>query len=516
MVKNKRLMTLLGVAGLAGLVANSASAITVDANDVVLTETGSNTISVTNVESTDSFKACKIIDVKYDEDTNEVSYDFTAAFDAFRASTAGASYADLTEAQYQELTGSSITSGALTGATGLDALAGIYANYLRTNGTSGCSDMTISGTTASLTATTAGGYLILPVSSTKVYSAMIANIGVDDELEPDTSSASVVAKKGEPGSILKSANGDTFAIGAPIDYTLTISIPEYPDNAVNTEFTIVDTLPENVLTLDTTSIPTITDGNNTSFTVANDGTITSGTTTIGQITYTATGLTLVLNSTKDLTGPITLGYQASITSSALAAEALINTAVLDYPKDVYDSNSATNEVSVSDTVKTLGIKIKKIDNLTPSTALSGAEFKIYYDSTLLNEVTCYTDVTGTSTNSSTVVVDDSLGESTAGFCRGIPAGTYYIKETKAPTGYKLLTDAVAVTISETNATYGLVATGSTVTTGYYQHTSINEKASFILPFTGGRGVIVYAVIGVTIVTVASAIYTRKKKDDVQE
>lgn len=507
MRKNKCL-ALVGALTMATLGSSAVGAISTDGNGVVTTESGSNTISVTNVESTDTFVICKIIDVKYDSNTNVVSYDFTSTFDAFKASTEGSSYSGLSESTYQGYTGSSITSGNLTTNTDLDNLAAAYASYLRSHGNTGCSNMTVSGTTASATVSTAGGYLIIPTSSTKIYSVMVGNIGVDSSLQPDTSSASIVAKKGNPGAIVKTANGATFAIGEAITYDLEIQIPSYPSNAINTKYTITDTPTQNIL-IDTTQPLTISCVSGHTCSLSNGNVVYDGN-TIGTYTVTSSGITIVLNSTKNVASPLHFGYTGEIKDTATSNVAQTNTATLAYPEDVYDENSATNTTTDTADVKTLGIKVKKTD--TSGNPLSGAEFELYSDSGYQNKVTCYTDPTASANTTSTTIVVTSSPENSAGFCRGIKAGTYYLKETKAPTGYAINSNVFTLTVSDQNATDG-ISGSQTITTGYLTQTVTDSQSNFALPFTGGRGVIIYAIAGVGIVGVASVYYYRKKKSE---
>ncbi len=88
---------------------------------------------------------------------------------------------------------------------------------------------------------------------------------------------------------------------------------------------------------------------------------------------------------------------------------------------------------------------------------------------------------------------------------------YYLKETKAPTGYKLLGKTIKVTVNNLgNITLeGYQATGSN---GNYQTTIINEEID-ILPNTGGPGNVYFIIIGTLTIIVSCIgyiIYHKKK------
>ena len=506
MGKTKILAVLAGTIGLSFIGGTSAYAtINTDTNGKVLAASPNNVVSVSNVESSDTFTYCKIVDITFDQATNAVSYNFTSDFQAFLSNSTD--YNTLNIDTYRTYTGSA--EGQITGNTNLDKLAGDYAKYLRQNGSS-CSSMTVSGSSASATVAEAGSYIILPVSSTKVYSVMIANIGVKTEETSgavdyvlDSTNADITAKKGNPGAVLKTANKDIVAIGETISYTLEAEVPSYPSNVVNTAYKITDTpAAGSTVVFDTTYTPVVKAGG--TVLDSNKYTIT---------TFTSTSLVVDIPETKGLTSPITVEYHATISDASRAGINQGNEVVMEYPVDFYNPSSATTSSTASKSVKTLGIKIKKTSDESGNPALAGAEFQLFTNSNATGTpITCYTDIAGGSTTGTTLTTGTVQGEDGVAICRGLTTGTYYLKETKAPVGYTLNSNIITVEVTEANATSG-ISGSTTYTTGYKQQDVVNTKTNFALPFTGGRGVVIYAIAGISIVTVASVCYARKKKQE---
>ena len=100
------------------------------------------------------------------------------------------------------------------------------------------------------------------------------------------------------------------------------------------------------------------------------------------------------------------------------------------------------------------------------------------------------------------------------FKRLIPGKTYYLKETKAPTGYILLKDALPVTADESGV---INIPNYTVegTNGINSVVIFNQKIN-ILPNTGGIGTVPFIIGGLFLMVGASAGYVyfakRKRKD----
>ena len=507
---NKKLTLLGAIVGAVVVSGNANAAPTTDASGYVVMTNES--ISVTNVGSRDTFKACQIIKTKYNSSSDTIEYEFGPSWAGFIASTQGSSYSTMTPAEYAAL-GSGLNDGNSTGDTDIDNLVGAYANYLRTHNSyssDGCSDMTVSGTTASLGVSNAGAYLILPTSTTYVYSAMVANIdmkpnqaGTDYVI--DNTHASLIAKKDVPGAVAKSVSSTSATIGENYTYTVGVAIPNYPHNAQNTRVVISDT------PASTISLQSITSIKEKGASLTIDGiNIKKNGDTIGTISLSSSsGMTITFSDASTLTPPIEIEYTARlVNSNLLAGVAQDNGVSLTYPKDVYNSdNTSANQITktASVAIKTFGIKVEKLDD--QSQPLDGAEFTIYSDSGHTNAVDCYGPAGGTTQPQTTITTNSSYEQGTA-YCKGLKAGTYYLVETKPPIGYVAAAETV-IQLNESTATDGV--TGITgADTGFYTATVLNNRNIFALPFTGGRGVIIYAIVGVGIVSIASVYYYRKK------
>lgn len=142
-------------------------------------------------------------------------------------------------------------------------------------------------------------------------------------------------------------------------------------------------------------------------------------------------------------------------------------------------NSKEYKADADFTVANIELNINKINK--KNEALTGAEFELYSDSSLKNKV-------GTGLK----------------FTKLKPNTTYYLKETKAPTGYILLDKTLNVQTNESGE----------VTIQDYDVSNVDGVATVqitneeinILPNTGGPGNVWYILIGVLIVGASSALY----------
>lgn len=149
------------------------------------------------------------------------------------------------------------------------------------------------------------------------------------------------------------------------------------------------------------------------------------------------------------------------------------------------------EATVKFKVSNVKLVVNKLDE--KQRPLEGAEFTLYSDMSLTSDL------------------DKGLE-----FSGLFPETTYYLKETKAPTGYQLLNTPLKVTVSSTGEVeienYQVTNSDGTATVNV-----VNQKLD-VLPNTGGLGNIIYILIGIIIIGGASLwiVLRMKKKDKVKK
>lgn len=142
-------------------------------------------------------------------------------------------------------------------------------------------------------------------------------------------------------------------------------------------------------------------------------------------------------------------------------------------------------------VDVYGIYLKKVDQDDETKVLSGAEFTLYSEDKTTVLATAVSDVNGI-----------------AKFNVSLKAGTYYVKETKAPEGYVASSDFIEVIIQENDSS---VQTENKEAFDYYYKGT--EVPNVSVPETGGTGTDALYLTGFGIVAAAGLIYfiTRRKR-----
>lgn len=473
--------------------------------------TNSASLIINNVSENDRFTAYKILDVYYDIPTNNITYDFTTDFKNFL--TQSETYKELTMTDYYNLTAGDILSGSTQSSSTLDKLTSAYAKYIKMSSTNLIEKyyLPVSNTTAKASLE-AGTYLVLPTSSNRVYSVMVGNIvptaGTNDNWQ--VNDFTINAKVSDPaikkyiGKLDNIAGSYSFDEKIPV--ILVATLPLFPTN-MNNEYYIITNLGNGFSIYDYDY--TVKDGN-TVLKANSDGTATdSSGNVVGSILPSDSSeyasITLLngdmcdsyyyiikINSKYMTTNKLTIEYNVKLNSGAIIG----STGNKSQTRIVYRNNYAdfneeiqsfpTGKTDATETaVYTYGIDLLAYKKGSKSTVLSDMTFEVYKDSELTKKI-------GTITTNS----------SGKGTLAGVAEGTYFLKNTKAKSGYKL-----ANTTSMKVKTSGSVESD---TEGYYK-VEIEVPEQGLLPITGGKGTIIYTVIGLIIIISATVIYGTYKK-----
>ncbi len=193
-----------------------------------------------------------------------------------------------------------------------------------------------------------------------------------------------------------------------------------------------------------------------------------------------------------------------------------------------DTDNTGNTPEDKVIVFTYELDTTKVDGQDNTKKLAGAEFKLHNADNKWAIVDSNSKVTGwadAEENGSTLTSGaDGLFK-----VIGLDDGTYYLKETKAPTGYNLLSSEIKVVITATTTNGqtwtdgransaltklevtadGKAGTGDT-STGIVGITVANNKGS-TLPETGGMGTTIFYVLGTILVLGAAIMLITKRR-----
>ena len=208
---------------------------------------------------------------------------------------------------------------------------------------------------------------------------------------------------------------------------------------------------------------------------------------------------------------VIISYNAILTKGALMGnDGTANT------NDAWLTYGDKNTVSTHSTTKTYTFefpvyKYTGVLNNT-DTPLSGAEFKLYSDSTCKKEIPLAE--TDTKNNyrkyidgdTQANIVTDATGRFTIS---GLAEDTYYLKETKAPNGYNILKGPIAVKLERgaDGAPFMSIYQGVTKT----ETINVQNNTGSLLPQTGGMGTTLIYLIGGALVLGSGFVLANKKR-----
>lgn len=392
-----------------------------------------------------------------------------------------------------------------------------------------------------------GYYVVYPLGATDTsaapgtgqdYTSVASLVSVTD------TNATVNMKSNYP-TVVKKVNDktvDDVNIGDTVTYTLTSKVPDMT-GYTSYVFNFKDTLSAGLTFKEITSV-TVGD---TTITKVEAGQEANDTYTL---TQTGQNITITMNnflaSNKDKAGQeIKVTYTATLNKHAVTGfDANKNSATIEYSNKPGTTDKGESEPSIVD-VHTFNFTIFKyyLKGET-KTELANAEFELYKANTKGDAA---------DTNAKINIVDEGEGvyrQATAdeakatGFTsakivsdndgkvlvKGLDAGTYYLRETKAPEGYNKLLSDIKVEIKpvydgttgkltsySVDYTYnGTKTSGTAITTkDNSPEVAVENKTGAQLPSTGSKGALMVTLAGIVLfgaLTVSKAFSKKKAKN----
>ena len=362
---------------------------------------------------------------------------------------------------------------------------------------------------------------------------------LDDENDPEDTIA--------PHGAADEKKAGDFGIGDTVTYQLTSKVPDMTGyNSYTFKFT--DTLSKG---LDLKAILSVKVGD-TELKAGKTGANTYLPTYKANSDETHT-LTISFNDFYNLyktrTGEtITVVYTATLNKDAvIGMNPNTNKAVVEYSNDPKSNGTGTSEPSIVD-AHTFDFTIYKYylkdqNNKDDKTALANAEFELY-------KANAAGDAADTNAKINIVKVKDGeyrqatpeeaaaegfksdvivSGNNGKVLVKGLDAGTYYLRETKAPEGYNKLFSDIKVEIKATYGTDGKLAnyrvdytyngnttTGSEITNKTDSpEVAVENKTGAQLPSTGSKGALMVTLAGIVLfgALTASKAFGKKKANN---
>ena len=360
----------------------------------------------------------------------------------------------------------------------------------------------------------AGYYLVYVTGGKEIQSSLVT---VD-------ATTNTVNLKTEAPSITKTADKETVSIGQVVKYTVTGSIPDTTGYAEYV-YKIHDELSTG-LDFVNDATGTAYEGNSVKVTVAfTDTSLTVGGTTPATATLdTANNRKMSLDLSEWVRDnqankgkEFTVTYYAKVNKDAVVTEK--NKAQLEYGNKPGETTTTTPSEAKTPTYPLDILKIKKDSNVK----LAGAKFSLYTSETDAKNGTNPIKVTGnsgnyvvdsTSTTTEFESVENIEGKGYNLRVNGLAEGTYYLVETKAPDGFNKLTAPVKITITKsTDAEVNNWTISKDGTVENDKVIDIANSTGSLLPSTGGRGAIAFAVIAALLVFGVAVSFIRDKRKE---
>lgn len=501
-------------------------------------ESVTGTITLDNPEKDRTYTAYKIFDVVYGpaDDPENFAYSIKENSEWFEVVAAYMNGVSTGGPDDEVLQGGGLTlTKAATGDTYVvevneDFSASAFADYLKANlgGKSGGKDLSASGEEVSISGLELGYYFVT------------SNNGALCNLTTTTPTATIHDKN--KVEFDKKEDVVSVEIGQTVNYVIETKVPDTTGYSSYT-FKISDKMSAGLtfqkdvkVYVGGTSDTTDAEGN---VTPGEDGTELAD--TAYALTQTDDGFELTFNVFKDgvrdeTTFPygqlIKVKYSAIVNENAVA-KIEKNNATLDYSNNPSDSTS-TDQITDEEPVYSAEIEILKHETGAEDKVLAGAEFVLrrekvgedgepvkdekgeaVYEYYFWNEA----DKKVEWKNSQEEATVKTTGEDGKANFIGLKDGKYQLIETKAPTGYNILTGPVDVEIKDGNTMYENPDVGEVVdktpTEGDGNKLKVEAKVGNStgtqLPSTGGIGTTIFYVVGGVLVIGAGILLVTKKR-----
>lgn len=260
----------------------------------------------------------------------------------------------------------------------------------------------------------------------------------------------------------------------------------------------------------------------------------------------------------DATGAVSVyvHYKAVVKAEAAVKDAVTSgSAVLKYATSVEPTVTKTTAATTA-TVHTYAFSLAKtsdedIEGGTGKKPLTNAGFTLYSDNAMNTPVSMIKETVGGETyyrpalageTGETVLLANMGTDQNTLLVRGLDAATYYLKETKVPSGYYAPKGGFAVQLTGEREAVGEALTGKLVAASSFTATnpetdrvlinrsglniteknrldaSLKNSSTPVLPTTGGVGTVIFTVVGLLCMGAALwfFLFARRRSKDEQE
>ena len=346
------------------------------------------------------------------------------------------------------------------------------------------------GTSLKFTGLELGYYLLHPEGASEAAAGQSSIVSLTST-KPDGE----VKVKGIYPTIKKEADKKSADYGEKVSFTITGKVPD-PTGYKKYEYVLKDSLPKG-LSIDANSIKVTIGGTEKT---ANITKVVNG----QDLSVTFNILELVKKSSAIVGQEIKLTYDTTVNKDfVLGNQGQENKAHLEFSNDPKDESKKDKTPDEKVKVYSGKIKVLKYAKGDKEKKLEGAQFALknsegkYYKLEETNDKKKVTWVD--QEKDATVLTSDKNGELEF---TGIKAGTYKLKETKAPDGYNLLTEEKEVVLKD--------GTNGADTVTMEATSDVENSSGTELPKVGGAGTKLFALVGGLVILYAGFSLIRGK------